>query len=82
MYLESVFLDSDDIRLQLPKEAKQFDKIHKTFTGIMKDTHANANALRACCQDGRLTQFKTLSSEFDKVQKSLTSAMWGVIYNF
>ena len=27
MYLESIFLDSDDIRLQLPEEAKKFDKI-------------------------------------------------------
>ena len=29
MYLESIFLDSDDIRLQLPEEAKKFDRAHK-----------------------------------------------------
>jgi len=31
MYLESIFLDSDDIRLQLPEEAKKFDKADKAF---------------------------------------------------
>eukprot|EP00397_Hematodinium_sp_SG-2012_P000029 GEMP01000029.1.p1 GENE.GEMP01000029.1~~GEMP01000029.1.p1 ORF type:complete len:4546 (+),score=1158.20 GEMP01000029.1:32-13639(+) len=72
MYLESIFLDSDDIRLQLPEEAKQFDKIHKTFKGVMELTHQNPNALGACCQEGRLAEFKRLTAEFDKIQKSLT----------
>ena len=33
--IESIFLESDDIRLQLPEEAKRFDKIHKIFKAMM-----------------------------------------------
>ncbi|KAF4740293.1 hypothetical protein FOZ62_014525, partial [Perkinsus olseni] len=41
-YLESIFLDSDDIRLQLPEEAKKFDKIHKIFKELMERTSITA----------------------------------------
>jgi len=72
VYLESIFLDSDDIRLQLPEEAKKFERSHKLFVGIMKKTHDSPGVLGACCQDGRLDEFKALTAEFDRIQKSLT----------
>ena len=31
MYLESIFIGAEDIRLQLPEEAKKFDSIDKTY---------------------------------------------------
>lgn len=31
MYLESIFVGAEDIRLQLPEEAKKFDAIDKAF---------------------------------------------------
>lgn len=31
MYLESIFVGAEDIRLQLPEEAKKFDTIDKAF---------------------------------------------------
>eukprot|EP00928_Gymnodinium_smaydae_P090380 TRINITY_DN7418_c2_g3_i1.p1 TRINITY_DN7418_c2_g3~~TRINITY_DN7418_c2_g3_i1.p1 ORF type:complete len:3325 (+),score=999.70 TRINITY_DN7418_c2_g3_i1:390-9977(+) len=71
-YLESIFLDSDDIRLQLPDEAKKFDRTHKTFVKIMQTTNQAPQVLSACCQDGRLEEFKSLTNEFDRIQKSLT----------
>ncbi|CAD7925016.1 unnamed protein product [Amoebophrya sp. A120] len=74
MYLESIFLESDDIRLQLPEEAKKFDKVHKQFLGIMVATIQNKNVMNACCaQEGaRYAEFKDLIGAFDKIQKSLT----------
>jgi dynein heavy chain len=72
MYLESIFLDSDDISLQLPEEAKRFDRSHKAFTKIMAGTQAQPQVLAACCQEGRLEEFKALTADFDRIQKSLT----------
>lgn len=35
MYLESIFVGAEDIRLQLPEEAKKFDAIDKTFRQVL-----------------------------------------------
>ncbi|KAF4667709.1 Dynein heavy chain 10, axonemal [Perkinsus chesapeaki] len=72
MYLESIFLDSDDIRMQLPEEAKKFDKIHKVFKELMEKTASSPNAIQACCANDRLTDLKNLTAELDRTQKSLT----------
>ena len=52
MYLESIFC-SDDIRHQLPQEAKRFDGIDKAWHKIMSDTAKNTNVLESCSSDGR-----------------------------
>jgi dynein heavy chain len=53
MYLESIFIGSDDIRNQLPQEAKRFDTIDKAWLKIMADTSKNTNVLEACSTEGR-----------------------------
>lgn len=35
MYLESIFIGSEDIRSQLPEETKRFEKIDKDFKVII-----------------------------------------------
>uniref|UniRef100_A0A383W4S5 Dynein-1, subspecies f n=1 Tax=Tetradesmus obliquus TaxID=3088 RepID=A0A383W4S5_TETOB len=72
MYLESIFIGSDDIRNQLPQEAKRFDTIDKAWLKIMADTAKNTNVLDACSIDGRLDQLRTLSEQLEVCQKSLS----------
>lgn len=72
MYLESIFLDSEDISMQLPEQAKQFGRCHKNYVKIMQTTQASPQVISSCCQEGRLEEFKGLTSEFDRIQKSLT----------
>lgn len=72
MYLESIFVGSDDIRHQLPQEAKRFDNIDKTWKKIMADTAKNTNVLEACSADGRLQTLLQLSEELETCQKSLS----------
>lgn len=36
MYLENIFIGSEDIRKQLPQESVLFDAIHNTFMRYMK----------------------------------------------
>ncbi|OAE19678.1 hypothetical protein AXG93_1847s1410 [Marchantia polymorpha subsp. ruderalis] len=72
MYLESIFVGSDDIRHQLPEEAKRFDTIDKNWIKIMAETAKSPNILEACGSDGRLDTLKMLYNQLENCQKSLS----------
>jgi dynein heavy chain len=72
MYLESIFIGSGDIRMQLPDEAARFDRIDKSFKKIMNETAKNNAVLEACSTEGRLGQLQELSDELEACQKSLS----------
>jgi dynein heavy chain, axonemal len=68
MYLESIF-NNDDIKQQLPEEAKKFGKTDANFTKIMVDTNKNPVVYHACVRaDGghRLDDLKVISADLDK----------------
>ena len=71
-YLESIFIGNDDIRQQLPAEAKKFDAIDKDFVGVMTATFGEPNVLKACQVDGRLDLFLSLFDQLEACQKGLT----------
>eukprot|EP00002_Diphylleia_rotans_P017763 TRINITY_DN3442_c0_g1_i2.p1 TRINITY_DN3442_c0_g1~~TRINITY_DN3442_c0_g1_i2.p1 ORF type:complete len:3137 (-),score=716.67 TRINITY_DN3442_c0_g1_i2:70-9480(-) len=72
MYLESIFVGSDDIRLQLPDEAKRFDRVDRAFKKVMTETAKNTLVLDACHAEGRLSLLQGLASELELCQKSLS----------
>lgn len=75
MYLESIFA-SDDIRMQLPDEAKKFGKTDTNYKKIMDGAAKNPNVLQCCVKaesGNRLNELKNISAELDKCQKSLTN---------
>ena len=73
MYLEGIFVGSDDIRMQLPEAAKAFDKIDKFWMDMMKTTEASkATAQDACLVEGRVGALNDMSVALDVCQKSLT----------
>lgn len=72
MYLESIFVGSDDIRQQLPEEAKRFDGVDKTWRKIMADTARNPNVVDACTTEGRLAALEGLAEQLETCQKSLS----------
>lgn len=71
MYLEGIFIGAEDIRLQLPEEAKRFDAIDKAFKAVMTATHKNPNVVDACTAE-RLGALSELSNKLDSCQKSLS----------
>lgn len=71
MYLESIF-GSDDIRHQLPDEAKRFDNIDKTWKKIMAETAKQPNIVEACSAESRLDTLKMLFNQLENCQKSLS----------
>jgi dynein heavy chain, axonemal len=75
MYLESIFA-SDDIRMQLPDEAKKFMKTDANYKKIMEAAFKNSNVIQCCVKaegGNRLGELKNISVELDKCQKSLTN---------
>jgi dynein heavy chain len=75
MYLESIFA-SDDIKMQLPDEAKKFGKTDAAYKKIMEAAYKQPNVLQACVKaDGgnRLNDLKNISFDLDKCQKSLSN---------
>jgi dynein heavy chain len=72
VYLEGIFIGAEDIRQQLPEEAKRFDAIDKLFKTIMTATSKNPNVVDACSTDNRLQVLSQLSERLDSCQKSLS----------
>lgn len=72
VYLEGIFIGAEDIRQQLPEEAKRFDAIDKLYKTIMTTTSKNPNVVDACSTDNRLQVLATLSERLDSCQKSLS----------
>ena len=47
-YLEPLFIKSEEVRKELPKDAKRFQGIDKTVRQILKDAEDTKNIVNAC----------------------------------
>jgi dynein heavy chain len=71
MYLESIFMASEDIQKQLPNEAKMFDEINTTYKIYTERIFKNPNALEACRYEGILETLQDTDDKLEKIQKEL-----------
>ena len=71
MYLENIFVGSEDIRKQLPAESKMFDGVNTTWKQVMKQLQQEGNVVRGCKIDGMLNTLNDMESKLEKIQKSL-----------
>ena len=72
-YLEKIF-SFEDIKMQLPEEAKKFGKTDGFYKKIMESSFKMKNVYQNCVKaDGgaRFEDLKNISSELDKAQKGL-----------
>jgi dynein heavy chain len=71
IYLESIFMASEDIQKQLPEETKMFREVNFNFIALMQGVSEDPNAMHACQQDGMLESVTNMEAKLDKIQKSL-----------
>ncbi|KAK9886615.1 hypothetical protein WA026_017537 [Henosepilachna vigintioctopunctata] len=71
MYLESIFIGSDDIRIQLPEDSKRFEQIDKEFREILTNLSRNLNVIAVTNQPGLYEKLERLSERLTLCEKAL-----------
>ena len=69
--LESIFLASEDIREQLPEDAKRFDGIDASFKEQMGDASQTLSPVDACLKDGRMEALLQCQTGLELCSRSL-----------
>ncbi|KAL9651290.1 hypothetical protein ABK040_001243 [Willaertia magna] len=74
MYLEIIFVGSEDIKDQLPEQAKAFKKIDSDWAKIMSETAKNRNVLENCCNvENRPAVLSSMQLRLSECQKGLNN---------
>lgn len=71
MYLENIFIDSEDIQKQLPAEFVLFTSVHEAFQQKMDWLHSTKLVKESCTSKDILEAFSRMDENLEKVQKSL-----------
>ncbi|KAJ3123528.1 Dynein heavy chain 2, axonemal [Physocladia obscura] len=71
MYLENIFVGTEDIRKQLPKESTVFDGVNQNYKSIIAKIIIDKNARRATHAEGLIPMLTDMNAKLEKIQKSL-----------
>jgi dynein heavy chain len=71
MYLENIFVGTEDIRKQLPKESSSFDTINKKWKSILQKMRTDKLVLKAINLPNILEDMNDMNTKLEKIQKSL-----------
>ncbi|EMP26627.1 Dynein heavy chain 11, axonemal [Chelonia mydas] len=68
---ESIFLGSEDIRTQLPEDAKRFDEVDADFKELMIETANTKNVLEAATKPNLYEKLESLQHRLSLCEKAL-----------
>jgi dynein heavy chain, axonemal len=69
--LESIFIGSADIRVQLPEDSKRFDAINADFQDLMRSAPDVTGVVEACNFEGRDERLNNLLEQLEMCEKAL-----------
>ncbi|XP_074463654.1 dynein axonemal heavy chain 9 isoform X3 [Larus michahellis] len=70
-HLESIFIGSEDIRAQLPKDSKRFEGIDVDFKELAYEAHKTPNVVEATNKPGLSHQLEDIQSRLSLCEKAL-----------
>ncbi|XP_010617035.1 dynein heavy chain 17, axonemal [Fukomys damarensis] len=70
-HLESIFIGSEDIRAQLPKDSQRFDAIDLEFKALMEDAVKTPNVVEATNKPGLYHKLEALKKSLAMCEKAL-----------
>ncbi|XP_078394996.1 dynein axonemal heavy chain 11-like [Cetorhinus maximus] len=70
-HLESIFIGSEDIRSQLPEDAKRFDEIDSDFKELMSETAQTKNVIEATNKPKLYEKLEALQQRLALCEKAL-----------
>ncbi|OQR83321.1 dynein heavy chain [Achlya hypogyna] len=71
IYLESIFMASEDIRKQLPLESALFDDVNQSYIRVTTAMAGAKNALKGTHLPGTLETLVDMQAKLDQIQKCL-----------
>ncbi|RHY32696.1 hypothetical protein DYB32_002341, partial [Aphanomyces invadans] len=71
IYLESIFMASEDIRKQLPLESTLFDEVNTAYCSVTSGMAHAKNALKATHLPSTLDTLNEMQDKLDRIQKCL-----------
>ncbi|XP_075413447.1 dynein axonemal heavy chain 11 [Tenrec ecaudatus] len=72
-HLESIFVCSEDIRIQLVEDARRFDEINAEFKELLLNTAKTKNVLEATCRPNLYEKLKDLQYRLSLCEKALAA---------
>jgi dynein heavy chain, axonemal len=69
--LESIFIGSADIRVQLPEDSKRFDVVNADFQELMRSAPDTTNVVDACNFEGRQERLDNMLAQLETCEKAL-----------
>ena len=70
-HLESIFVGSEDIRLQLPVDSERFDQTNEEFQLLMIEMSKTINVIHATATDGLTEQLESVQYKLSLCEKAL-----------
>eukprot|EP00904_Undaria_pinnatifida_P003126 jgi/Undpi1/12814/HiC_scaffold_7.g02481.m1 len=76
-YLEPLFLGSEEVKKELPEDAKRFEIIDTDVKGLLKSMWEKKNVRDGCNTDGYLNKLESIQEQLDLCKKSLADFLDG-----
>jgi dynein heavy chain, axonemal len=76
-YLEPLFIGSEEVKKELPNDAKRFEKVNASVMSILSEAVSTGNICDSCNKEGLSASLDTVATDLDLCKKSLKEFLDG-----